>query len=190
MTSLVTTIRESQRRRRSLLLVALVLVLVLTPITVRARAQQLPSVPLDGVSVPALPSSADLKSLLSLLPAAPDPDQFDLTKADQVKSLLEALPVNVFHPTFKLNDEPGSWFDTGFTITGGRSLAPVLKLPGVPTKATFIAGSDSGTETLPTVRPPTRPVGAPPMDQASAWNGTRDYDLTVPGLYAFTCKIH
>ena len=190
MTSMATTHRAIRRRRRSLVLAALALLAVIAPITVRARAQSLPSVPLDGVSVPALPNSADLKSLLSLLPAAPDPDQFDLTKADQVKDLLSALPVDVFHPTFKLNDEPGSWFDTGFTITGGRSLAPVLKLPGVPAKATFTVGPETGADTLHTITSLIRPVGAAPLDEASGFTGTKDYDLTVPGLYAFTCKIH
>jgi DNA-binding beta-propeller fold protein YncE len=189
MTSLVTTRRASSRRRRSLLLASLAVVLILTPI-MRARAQQVPSVPLDGINLPALPTSADLKSVLSLLPVAPDLDQLDLTKADQLKSLLESLPVNLFHPTFKLNDEPGSWFDTGFTVSGGRALAPMLKLPGVPTKATFTIGPDTGADTLHTITSLIRPVGAAPLDEASGFTGTKDYDLTVPGLYAFTCKIH
>src|SRR3954464_5401399 len=191
MKSLAISYRGMPRRRRVVLLAALAVALSLAPITARyAKAQGLPSVPLNGVNVPALPGGADLKSLLSLLPAAPDPDQFDLTKADQVKSLLAALPVDVFHPTFELNDEPGSWFDTGFTVSGGRALAPVLKLPGVPTKATFTVGPETNADTLHTITSLIRPVGAAPLDEASGFNGTKDYDLTVPGLYAFTCKIH
>jgi DNA-binding beta-propeller fold protein YncE len=173
------------------LLAALAVAMVITPITIRnARAQVVPAVPTDAVSVPALPSSADLQSLLSLLPVAPDLKQLDLTKASQVNELLHSLPVDVFHPTFTLNDEPGSWMDTGFTITGGRSLAPMLKIPGVPTKATFVVGPDTGAETLHTVTSLIRPVGAAPFDQASGFTGTREYTLTEPGLYAFTCKIH
>src|SRR3954471_20884359 len=183
MKSLAISYRGMPRRRRTILLAALAVALSLAPITARyAKAQSLPSVPLNGVNIPALPSSADLKSLLSLLPAAPDPDQFDLTKADQVKALLEALPVNVFHPTYKLNDEPGSWFDTGLTVAGGKSLGVVLKLPGVPTKATFVVTPETGVDTLHTVTSLIRPVGAAPMDQASGFNGTRDYDFKVPGL--------
>src|SRR5204863_4933783 len=105
MTSFVSRYRGMHRRWRALVLASLLLALALAPVTVRvAKAQVAPSVPMDGVDVPALPASADLKSVLSLLPAAPDPDQFDLTKPDEVKSLLSALPVDVFHPTFKLND--------------------------------------------------------------------------------------
>jgi hypothetical protein len=173
------------------LLAALAVAMVITPITIRnARAHVVPAVPTDAVSVPALPSSADLQSLLSLLPVAPDLKQLDLTKASQVNELLHSLPVDVFHPTFTLNDEPGSWMDTGFTITGGRSLAPMLKIPGVPTKATFVVGPDTGAETLHTVTSLIRPVGAAPFDQASGITGTREYTLTEPCLYAFTCKNH
>ena len=191
MTSLARSYREMPRRRRAILAASLAVLLVLGPLMARAaKAQVAPSVPTDAVSVPALPDSADLKSLLSLFPAAPDPDQFDLTKADQVKSLLSALPVDVFHPTFKLNDEPGSWFDTGVSISGGKALAPVLKLPGVPAKATFEVGPGTGADTLHTVTSLIRPVGAAPLDESSGFTGTREYDFKVPGLYAFTCKIH
>jgi DNA-binding beta-propeller fold protein YncE len=192
MTSLSSRHREMPRRRRAILLATLAVGLLLAPITVRATAAQIiqPSLPTDAIEVPALPGNADLQSLLSMLPASIDLDQFDLTKADQVKALIDALPVNVFQPTFKLTDEPGTWFDTGVEVSGGRSLAPMLKLPGVPLKATFIATPESGVDTLHTVTSLIRPVGAKPIDQASGFNGTREMEITEPGLYAFTCKIH
>ena len=91
-------------------------------------------------------------------------------------SCWQRCPVDVFNPTFKLTDEPGTWFDTGLDVVGGRSLAPVLKLPGVPTKATFIVGPETGTNTAHTVTSLIRPVGAAPFDQASGFVGTKEYD--------------
>src|SRR5204863_122854 len=73
---------------------------------------------------------------------------------------------------------------------GGKSLAPVLKLPGIPTKATFIVGPDTGADTNHSITSLIRPVGAAIMDQTAGFVGTREYEFTEPGLYAFTCKIH
>jgi DNA-binding beta-propeller fold protein YncE len=192
MTSLVA--RLGGQRRIGLLLAVAALALVVTPLTVRAaRAQTvppLPSVPVPELDLPGLPTSADLSDLMSFFPAGPDPDQFDLTKGEQVKELLASLPVNVFNPTFNLTDEPGYWFDTGFNVTGGRSLAPMVKIPGVPTKATFVVGPDTGAASGHTATWLIRPVGSAPFDQPSAWSGTREYNMTEPGLYAFTCKVH
>jgi DNA-binding beta-propeller fold protein YncE len=184
-----------RHRRRSAFLVAVALVAaVITPMAIRsARAQvasPIPAVPIAELDLPDLPSTADLASFLSLFPAAPDPKQLDLTKNETLKGVLASLPVDVFNPTFKLTDDPATWFDTGFTITGGRSLAPVLKLPGIPIKATFVVGPDTGAAMAHTVTSLIRPVGAPPIDQASTFIGTREYEFTEPGLYAFTCKIH
>jgi DNA-binding beta-propeller fold protein YncE len=186
--------RLGGQRRIGLLLAVAALALVVTPLTVRAaRAQTvpaLPSVPMSQLDLPGLPTSADLNDLMSFFPAGPDPDQFDLTKGEQVKELLASLPVNVFNPTFNLTDEPGYWFDTGFNVTGGRSLAPMVKIPGIPTKATFVVGPDTGAASGHTATWLIRPVGSAPFDQPSAWSGTREYNMTEPGLYAFTCKVH
>ena len=195
MNPLVPTQGLSRRRRVTLLLAVAIVAIALTPIGVRAaRAQTAPALPngpkLPAVDIPSLPSTDDLSGLLSLFPASPDPKQLDLTKAEQVKAALEALPVNVFHPTFHITDEPGSWFDTGVNVSGGKALAPVEMIPGIPTKASFVIGPDTGAASAHTVTWLIRPVGSAPFDQPSSWVGTKDYDIKVPGLYAFTCKIH
>jgi DNA-binding beta-propeller fold protein YncE len=185
----------SRRRRLALLLAVTAVALTLAPIGVRAaRGQTVPTLPngpaLPSVDIPALPGSADLSGLFSLFPASPDLKQFDLTKASQVKEALEALPVNVFRPTFNITDEPGSWFDTGVNISGGKALAPVELIPGVPAKAKFVIGPDTGAASGHTVTWLIRPEGSVPFDQPSAFVGTKEYDIKEPGLYAFTCKIH
>ena len=92
--------------------------------------------PLGEIDLPPLPTSADLSSLLGLLPAGLDLNDLDLLKGpggtNGLSDLLGSLPINLFNPTFKITDEPGSWFDSGLTLFGGKSLAPVLKLPGHP----------------------------------------------------------
>lgn len=150
----------------------------------------IPGIPLPEVPLPDLPSTADLKSLLDLLPAGVDLDDLDLTKGEVLQDVLASLPVSVTNPTFRLTDEPGQWFDTGLNLFGGQSLAPVVMLPGVKTTATFVVGPETGTETAHTATSLIRPVGAADFDQASGWIGEREYEITEPGLYAFTCKIH
>jgi hypothetical protein len=142
------------------------------------------------VPLPDLPDTADLTGLLDLLPAGLDAGDLDLTKPEDIKTLLASLPVSVTNPTFKLTDSPGQWFDTGLQLFGGQSLAPVVMVPGVKTTAKFVVGPDTGTETAHTVTSLIRPVGAANFDQASGFVGEREYEITEPGLYAVTCKIH
>ncbi len=183
-------------RKAGIVLLAIASVLLLLPTAHEARAQQtvVPGVPLGEIDLPPLPTSADLGSLLGLLPAGLDLLDLDLLKGqggtNALNDLLGTLPINLFSPTFKITDEPGAWFDTGFTLFGGRSLAPVLKLPGIQTKATFIVGPETGTDTNHSVTSLIRPVGAAVMDQGAGFVGTKEYEFTEPGLYAFTCKIH
>ena len=178
------------RRRRPLLATSLVMAVLTALVGAAARAQVIPGIGTPAVTVPGLPAGSDLDSILALLPASPALDQLDLTGATTVKELLATLPVDLFTPTFTLNDQPGTWFDTGLEIAGGRSLAPVLKVPGIPTKATFVVGPETGAATSHTVTSLIRPMGAEPFDQASGFVGTREYAIEEPGLYAFTCKIH
>ena len=149
-----------------------------------------PGIPLPDVPLPDLPSTADVESLLGMLPAGVDLDDLDLTKGEDLQKVLASLPVSVTNPTFNLTDEPGQWFDTGLDLFGGQSLAPVVMLPGVKTSATFVVGPDTGTQTAHTATSLIRPVGAENFDQESGWIGEREYEITEPGLYAFTCKIH
>ena len=183
-------------RKAGIILLAIASVLLLLPTAEEARAQQtiIPGVPLGEIDLPTLPTSADLSSLLGLLPIGLDLNKLDLLKGPEgtngLSQLLGSLPINLFSPTFKITDEPGSWFDSGLTLFGGKSLAPVLKLPGIQTKATFIVGPETGADTNHSITSLIRPVGAAIMDQTAGFVGTRDYEFTEPGLYAFTCKIH
>ncbi len=183
-------------RKAGIILLAIASVLLLLPTAEEARAQQtiIPGVPLGEIDLPKLPTSADLTSLLGLLPIGLDLNKLDLLKGsggtNGLSQLLGSLPINLFSPTFKITDEPGSWFDSGLTLFGGKSLAPVLKLPGIQTKATFIVGPETGADTNHSITSLIRPVGAAIMDQTAGFVGTRDYEFTEPGLYAFTCKIH
>jgi DNA-binding beta-propeller fold protein YncE len=194
MTQTITRAGRARRAKIAILVAVAAVALVLAPAGIRARMQEanaaIPAIPLPEVPLPDLPGSADLDSILSLLPAGADRDQLDLTEPEALQSLLRSLPVDLFQPTFTLTDQPGTWFDTPLDVVGGRSLAPVLKIPGVPTKATFVVGPDTGTNTAHTVTSLIRPVGAAPFDQASGFVGTKEYEIEEPGLYAFTCKIH
>jgi DNA-binding beta-propeller fold protein YncE len=160
----------------------------------RSRAQvppiTVPGIELPELPLPDLPGTADLESLLELLPAGVDLDDLDLTKGEDLQKLLASLPVSVTNPTFNLTDEPGQWFDTGLNLFGGQSLAPVVMLPGVKTSVKFVVGPETGTETAHTATSLIRPTGAANIDQESGWVGEREYEITEPGLYAFTCKIH
>ena len=71
-----------------------------------------------------------------MLPAGFDIDDLDLagldlTQGDDIKKLLGSLPINVIDTTFKLTDTPGSWFDSGLQLFGGKSLSVMELLPGV-----------------------------------------------------------
>ena len=149
-----------------------------------------PGVPLPDVPIPDLPGNADLESLLKMIPAGVDVDDLDLTKSEDIKTLLGSLPANVIDTTFKLTDTPGSWFDSGLELFGGKSLSVMEMIPGVKHKVKFIVGPDTGTNTAHSATSLIRPEGAANIDQESGFVGEREYDITEPGLYAFTCKIH
>lgn len=150
----------------------------------------IPGIPLPEIPLPDLPSTADVQTLLDMLPVGLDLDDLDLTDNEILQDVLSLLPVSVFNPTFNLTDQPGQWFDTGLNLFGGQSLAPIVMVPGVRTSARFVVGPETGTDTAHTVTSLIRPVGAANFDQASGFVGEREYEITEPGLYAFTCKIH
>jgi DNA-binding beta-propeller fold protein YncE len=154
-----------------------------------------PQIAIPDVPFPDLPASADLESLLEMLPAGFDVDDLDLagldlTQGDDIKKLLASLPINVIDTTFKLTDTPGSWFDSGLQLFGGKSLSVMELLPGVKNHVKFIVGPDTGTQTAHSATSLIRPVGAANIDQESGFIGEKEYEITEPGLYAFTCKIH
>ena len=154
-----------------------------TPLTV-------PGVPLPEVPLPAGPRTSDVESLLKLLPAGPGLDGLDVTRSEDMQKLLAALPVTATNPVFNLTDEPGRWFDSGLDLFGGRSLAPIVMVPGVKKTVKFVVGPETGTDTGHTATSLIRPKGAANIDQEAGWVGEREYEITEPGLYAFTCKIH
>ena len=149
-----------------------------------------PQLALPDLPIPDLPSTADLQSVLDMLPVGQDLGDLDLTKGEDIKKVLASLPVSVFNPTFKLTDTPGSWYDSGLTLFGGKSLAVIEMLPGIPTSVKFVVGPETGTDTGHTATSLIRPVGAANIDQAGGFVGEKEYPITEPGLYAFTCKIH
>jgi DNA-binding beta-propeller fold protein YncE len=153
-----------------------------------------PGIPIPDVPFPDLPSTADLNSVLEMLPAGVLPKDIDLSSLDlggsKLKDLLNSLPVNLINTTFKLTDTPGSWFDSGLQLFGGKSLSVMELLPGVQNKVKFIVGPETGTNTAHSATSLIRPQGAENIDQDSGFIGEREYDIDKPGLYAFTCKIH
>jgi DNA-binding beta-propeller fold protein YncE len=153
-----------------------------------------PGIPIPDVPFPKLPSSADLNSVLEMLPAGVLPKDIDLTSLDlggtKLKDLLNSLPVNLINTTFKLTDTPGSWFDSGLQLFGGKSLSVMEVLPGVQNKVKFVVGPETGTNTAHSATSLIRPIGAENIDQESGFVGEKEYDIDKPGLYAFTCKIH
>jgi DNA-binding beta-propeller fold protein YncE len=186
------------RRRRVVLVIAITFSLVIAlfpPGGLRwSRADPkpitIPGVPIKELNIPDLPSSADLDSLLKMLPAGIATEDLDLTRSEDIKKVLASLPANVIDTTFKLTDTPGSWFDSGLSLFGGKSLSVMEMIPGVKHKVKFIVGPDTGTQTGHTATSLIRPVGAANIDQESGFVGEKEYEITKPGLYAFTCKIH
>jgi DNA-binding beta-propeller fold protein YncE/plastocyanin len=96
-----------------------------------------------------------------------------------------ATASGVIH-TFQLTDNPGNWFDAGADIAGTRSL--VVAQPGDTVR--FVVGGQ--TNTVHTASSLLWPTGAPdmPFDQAQAYRGQEEVQLTTPGLYVFVCKLH
>jgi len=84
---------------------------------------------------------------------------------------------------FELTDNPGSWFDTGKSIAGNRSIA--VATPGVRVK---FSGNSNTVHTRTSV---IYPAGAANMPfNTKPRKGGNDVTLTTPGLYVFTCSIH
>lgn len=115
-------------------------------------------------------------------------------------SLVGTVPASQAGNTvnFIATDEPGSWFKCvggyGCVNAGSQSLAVIA--PGDTVQINNGQGiNNSGTDTTNTVHTFTSllyPTGAlhMPFDQPSAFRGTRNIQLTTPGLYVFVCKLH
>ncbi|SEF59391.1 copper oxidase [Nitrosomonas ureae] len=84
---------------------------------------------------------------------------------------------------FELTDNPGSWFDTGKSIAGNRSIA--VATPGVRVK---FSGNSNTVHTRTSVIYPTGAANMPFNTEPR--KGGDDVTLTTPGLYVFTCSIH
>ncbi|MER2513038.1 MAG: beta-propeller fold lactonase family protein [Nitrosomonas ureae] len=84
---------------------------------------------------------------------------------------------------FELTDNPGSWFDTGTSIAGNRSIA--VATPGVRVK---FSGNSNTVHTRTSVIYPTGAANMPFNTEPR--KGGDDVTLTTPGLYVFTCSIH
>lgn len=87
--------------------------------------------------------------------------------------------------TFKVNDVPGYWFDTGVDIAGTRSLAIIA--PGDMVKF------KQDVESRHTVTSLVWPSNAKPnelIDQDAANVNNHHVKLTTPGLYVYVCKLH
>jgi DNA-binding beta-propeller fold protein YncE len=92
--------------------------------------------------------------------------------------------------TFEISDEPGSWFKSargdalsGLTVTESLELAR---------EGDFVSFVMSDSETVHTITSLLWPTGAEhmPMDEVQAYKGGGIVQLTEPGLYVFTCKVH
>ncbi len=87
--------------------------------------------------------------------------------------------------TFKVNDVPGYWFDTGVDIAGTRSLGIIA--PGDMVKF------KQDVESRHTVTSLIWPSNAKPdelIDQDAANVNNHHVKLKTPGLYVFVCKLH
>lgn len=92
--------------------------------------------------------------------------------------------------TFNIRDEPGRWFESA----RGDGLAPItvtksLELARPGDSVNFVMGD---TDTVHTITSLLWPTGAEhmPFDQNTAYRGGGIVELTEPGLYVFTCKVH
>lgn len=97
--------------------------------------------------------------------------------------------------TFKVNDTPGHWFDTGNDIAGTRSLAIIS--PGDMVHFIQRNGEPRDVESKHTVTSLIWPSDAPEfspgrgvIDQEAANTENHHVTLTTPGLYVFVCKLH
>src|ERR1700704_7180949 len=115
-------------------------------------------------------------------------------------SLVGTVPASQAGNTVKFiaTDEPGSWFKCvgsyGCVNAGSQSLAIIAPTDTVQIdngQGTHNRGVDT-TNTVHTFTSLLYPTGAAnmPFDQPSAFRGTRNIQLTTPGLYVFVCKLH
>lgn len=162
---------RSARLRVTVVAVAMVSVALVT-ITGQASKAAPPPLPVSTPGLPQIPGLEPVNQALASLGMAE----------------LGQLPT--VPPTFQLTDKSGNWFDGGLDLFGGRSLAVAEIVPGLlPVKASFVV-DPANTGSVHTVTSLIRPAGTPFIDQSGGFVGTRDVELTKPGLYAFTCKIH
>lgn len=93
--------------------------------------------------------------------------------------------------TFKINDAPGYWFDTGVDIAGTRSLAIIT--PGETVHFIQRNGQARDVESRHTVTSliwPSNAGSIEKIDQEAANTDNHHLTLTTPGLYVFVCKLH
>lgn len=90
--------------------------------------------------------------------------------------------------TFEITDEPGSWFRNTQDISG-VTVSRSLGLASVGDSVNFIM---SDTDTVHTITSLLWPTGAEnmPMDEVTSYKGGGIVQMTEPGLYVFTCKVH
>jgi plastocyanin len=92
--------------------------------------------------------------------------------------------------TFIISDEPGSWFKSA----RGDALAglTVTKSLEVARPGDYVNFIMSDTDTVHTITSLLWPTGAEhmPMDEVQSYKGGGIVELTEPGLYVFTCKVH
>ena len=88
--------------------------------------------------------------------------------------------------TFLRTDQPGSWFENvAGPIAGTQSLA--VATPGVQVR---FKGDSNAVHTVTSLIFPTGAAGMP-FDSGTLQNNDQvRINLTTPGLYVFTCKIH
>jgi DNA-binding beta-propeller fold protein YncE len=86
---------------------------------------------------------------------------------------------------FKVTDAPGSWFDTGNTIAGTRSLAIVK-----PGDTVFFTQTVESLHTVTSLIWPTGAGADELIDQDAANKDDHQVTLKTPGLYVFVCKLH
>jgi FtsP/CotA-like multicopper oxidase with cupredoxin domain len=92
--------------------------------------------------------------------------------------------------TFKITDEPGRWFESA----RGDALAglTITKSLEVARSGDYVNFVMSDTDTVHTITSLLWPTSAAhmPLDQVQSYKGGGIVELTTPGLYVFTCKVH
>ena len=138
-------------------------------------SDHVPSIPSPDIPIPDLPSTADVQSLLDMLPAGvlTTSTDLDLTKADDIK---RSSPPSRSACSTRRSTSPTNRavVRLGPELFGGKSLAVIEMLPGVKTSVKFIVGPETGTDTGHTATSLIRPAGAANIDQAGGFIGTKD----------------